>query len=124
MKSLKTALALGAALALLNSASAFAQTTASDAVIASAPVGTGKQVRRTNRAANHALALKVRAALRAAKPAIGMEDLYVIAKGGVITLVGYTNSAAQGARAIAIAKSVPGVTSVTDRTMLEEVRED
>jgi hyperosmotically inducible protein len=118
VKSIKTAIVMGAILATLSSASAFAQTATSDSAMGAAP--TAKQVRKANRVANRALTAKVRAAIAAAKPAIGMEDLVVFAKGGVVTLTGYVNAGADSEHAVAIAKTVPGVQSVRDLTRLEE----
>jgi hyperosmotically inducible periplasmic protein len=117
VKSIKTAVVLGAILATLSSANVFAQTATSDSSMGTAP--TARQVRKANRAANRALTAKVRAAIAAAKPAIGMEDLVVFSKSGVVTLTGYVDTGAESQQAVAIAKAVPGVQSVRDLTRLE-----
>jgi hyperosmotically inducible protein len=124
MKSIKTALLIGAALAVFSSAGAFAQAAASAPAMAmSASAPTAHQMRKSNRAANRMLARKVRAAITAAKPTIPMEDFFVFARGGQVTLVGDVDTTDQSARAVAIAKGVPGVTSVRDRTTLEQEKE-
>ena len=66
------------------------------------------------RAVNRKLAKNVRSAMAKAK-GIDMTQLFVYAKGGVVTLSGSVPKSDQAARAGEIARSVPGVSSVDNR---------
>jgi len=110
MKSMKPALLMGAVCVLLASTSAFAQT--SDAMAAPSA--------KSMRMANHQLAKKVRMALTKAKPTIPLEEVVVLAKKGVVSLVGEVENADQSAEAEKIATGVAGVASVNNQLGIAE----
>lgn len=114
MKSIKLAMLTGALLMMLNTGNVFAQTAGAGAMAASAP--SAKSIRMANRQ----LAKKVRQALSTAKPAIPMESVVVLAKKGVVSLVGEVESEDQVARAATIAQGVAGVASVNNQLGIEE----
>ncbi|MEA3083781.1 MAG: hyperosmotically inducible periplasmic protein [Paraburkholderia sp.] len=91
----------------------FAQDGNSEAVVASAAAGSAPSAK-SIKAANRKLAKNVRTAMAKAK-GIDMTQLFVYAKGGTITLSGSVPKSDQVERAGAIARSVPGVSSVDNR---------
>ncbi|MGF6781312.1 BON domain-containing protein [Paraburkholderia sp. GAS334] len=93
--------------------SASAQDGNSSAVVASADAGSAPSAKSV-RAANRKLAKNVRTAMAKVK-GIDMTQLFVYAKGGVVTLSGSVPKSDQVVRAGEIAKSVPGVSSVDNR---------
>jgi osmotically-inducible protein OsmY len=92
---------------------AFAQGGNGSEVVASAAAGSAPDAK-TVRAANRKLARNVRTAMAKAK-GIDMTQLFVYAKGGVVTLSGSVPKSDQVDRAGEIAKSVPGVSAVDNR---------
>jgi hyperosmotically inducible protein len=92
---------------------ASAQDGNSEAVVASAAAGSAPSAK-SIKAANRKLAKNVRTAMAKAK-GIDMTQLFVYAKGGTITLSGSVPKSDQVERAGAIARSVPGVSSVDNR---------
>ncbi|MFD1560147.1 BON domain-containing protein [Paraburkholderia silviterrae] len=93
--------------------SALAQNGNSSAAVASADAGSAPGAKSV-RIANRQLARKVRGAMAKAK-GIDMTQLFVYAKGGVVTLSGSVPKSDQVNRAGEIARSVPGVSSVDNR---------
>jgi hyperosmotically inducible periplasmic protein len=92
------------------SAPAGAQAAPADASAAAAPTG---------RQADRALRRKVYAAIGKDK-AINAGDISVRAKNGAVTLSGTVSDPAQVGKVEEIAKSVPGVTSVTNKLTVEK----
>ncbi|WP_172165787.1 BON domain-containing protein [Paraburkholderia elongata] len=92
---------------------AFAQDRNSSAVVASADAGSTPSAK-SIRIANRKLAKSVRTTMAKAK-GIDMTQLFVYAKGGVVTLSGSVPKSDQVVRAGEIAGSVPGVSSVNNR---------
>jgi osmotically-inducible protein OsmY len=92
---------------------AFAQDGNSSGVVASADAGSAPSAKSV-REANRRLAKSVRTAMAKAK-GIDMTQLFVYAKGGVVTLSGSVPKSNQVDRAGEIARSVPGVSSVDNR---------
>ena len=92
---------------------AFAQDGNSGGVVASADANSTPSAKSV-RAANRKLARSVRTAMAKAK-GIDMNQLFVYAKGGVVTLSGSVPKSNQVDRAGEIARSVPGVSSVDNR---------
>lgn len=91
----------------------FAQNGNSSEVTASADAGSAPSAK-SIRAANGKLARNVRTAMAKAK-GIDMTQLFVYAKGGVVTLSGSVPKSDQVDRAGEIAKGVSGVSSVDNR---------
>ena len=85
---------------------------------ASAMAGSGAAAP-TGRKADRALRRKVYAAIGKYKE-ISAGDISVIAKDGAVTLNGTVTEAAQIGRAEAIARGVPGVTSVTNKLTVKK----
>jgi osmotically-inducible protein OsmY len=92
---------------------ASAQDGNSSGVVASADAGSAPSAKAV-KAANRKLAKNVRIAMAKAK-GIEMTQLFVYAKGDVVTLSGSVPKSDQVDRAGEIAKSVPGVSSVDNR---------
>lgn len=92
---------------------AFAQDGNSSGVVASAAAGSAPSARSV-REANRRLAKSVRTAMVKSK-GIDMTQLFVYAKGGVVTLSGSVPKSNQVDRAGEIARNVPGVSSVDNR---------
>jgi len=114
MKTIKLAALAGAFFIALNSASVFAQTDTGGSGAMAAPTA------KSARIANRQLAKKVRQALTAAKPALPLEDVVVLAKQGVVSLVGEVESPDQSAQAGKVAQGVAGVTSVNNQLSISE----
>ena len=91
----------------------FAQDVNSSGVAASAEAVSTPSAKSV-REANRKLAKNVRTAMAKAK-GIDMTQLFVYAKGGVVTLSGSVPKSNQVNRAGEIAKNVPGVSSVDNR---------
>lgn len=101
--------------------SAFAQSGGSDGAqtavpLASAAAGAGADHRTASKAADRALAKRVRRAL--AKSGMVMIDMKVEAKDGVVFLIGSVPSSALVAQAERVAANVSGVSSVTNRLII------
>jgi len=114
MRTIKFAMLTGAFFVMLNSASVFAQTSTGGSMAMGAP--TAKSMRMANR---H-LAKTVRQALTATKPSIPMDEVVVLAKKGVVSLVGEVESQDQSDRAGKVAQGVAGVASVNNQLSIEE----
>jgi len=99
---------------MLNSANVFAQTDTAGSTAMGAPTA------KSARAANRQLAKKVRQALTAAKPAIPMEEIVVLAKKGAVSLVGEVESQDQSDLAAKVAQGVAGVASVNNQLSIGE----
>ena len=106
-----TAIALSACLPL----SAWAQASEAPAAAAAVAASTPKEIRKANRAQ----ARKVYGALAKHKE-IDAGNISVTAKGGAVTLNGSVTQASQIDMVTEIAKTVPGVTSVTNRLAVEK----
>jgi len=72
------------------------------------------------RAANHALAKKIRGALSKARPTIPTENIAILVKSGAVTLVGEVESQEQVDEAGKIAGAVDGVTKLSNNLGIEE----
>ncbi|WP_366931912.1 BON domain-containing protein [Paraburkholderia xenovorans] len=100
------------------SVSAFAQTAASDDIASSAPVSAPVSAppssAKARRAQNHLLQKKVRHALTATK-GLNSSGMSVLAKDGVVSLVGSMPDDKQISRAVAVAQSTAGVQRVDNR---------
>ena len=96
------------------SVSAFAQTAASDDIASSAPVSAPPSSAKARRAQNHLLQKKVRHALTATK-GLNSSGMSVLAKDGVVSLVGSMPDDKQISRAVAVAQSTAGVQRVDNR---------
>ncbi|REG49694.1 BON domain-containing protein [Paraburkholderia sp. BL6669N2] len=110
MKTVNLLKALGIALCLAMTASAYAQ--ASDAMAASGDMAapSAKTVKKTDRA----LGLQVRKALAKAQ-GFDVSNVFVRARGGAVTLTGSVPDGAQIPQAEEVAKGVAGVKSVSNK---------
>jgi len=100
------------------SVSALAQTAASDDIASSAPVAAPQAAAQSGpkarRAQNHLVQKNVRHALTASK-GLNSSGISILAKDGVVTLVGSAPDDKQIARAVTVAQSVAGVQRVDNR---------
>jgi osmotically-inducible protein OsmY len=112
MKKIQVCVAAVATLVAAVSFDAWSQNGQPSANAASAASGAAAPA--NNRKTNRALRRQIYAAIGKNKE-INAGDISVIAKGGAVTLSGTVNDAAQIATVGEIAKSVPGVTSVTNK---------
>jgi hyperosmotically inducible protein len=112
MKATDVLKALGVVVCIAVASSAYAQ---SDAMASSGTMAapSAKATKQTNRK----LGLAVRKALAKAQ-GFDVSNVYVRARGGAVTLTGTVPDGSQISQAEEVAKSVPGVTSVTNKITL------
>jgi hyperosmotically inducible periplasmic protein len=112
MKATDILKALGVVVCIAVASSAYAQ---SDAMASSGTMAapSAKATKQTNRK----LGLAVRKALAKAQ-GFDVSNVYVRARGGAVTLTGTVPDGSQISQAEEVAKSVPGVTSVTNKITL------
>jgi osmotically-inducible protein OsmY len=112
-------LAVGAVI-VATSVTAWSQTReAASAPGASAMAASGSAAPATGRKANRALRRQVYSAIVKHKE-ISAGDISVIAKDGAVTLNGTVTDASQVGKVAEIAQGVPGVTSVTNKLIVEK----
>jgi hyperosmotically inducible periplasmic protein len=103
--------ALGIALCVATASGAYAQTSDAQAPAATTAAPT------SNRAADRKLGRDVRRALARAQ-GFNVSNVFVRARGGAVTLTGSVPEGGMIQQAGDVAKGVPGVTSVTNRLIL------
>ena len=120
MKSIKTfRLAVGAVI-VATSMTAWSQSSdTASAPGASATAASGSAAPATGRKANRALRRQVYNAIAKHKE-ISAGNISVVARDGAVTLNGTVTNASQVGTVAEIAKSVPGVTSVTNKLTVEQ----
>lgn len=118
MKAVRMLQALGIVLSLSLVSNANAQSQASMPAATMDSAASAKAGPKNARKADRKLSSDVRRALSRTKE-ITVTNIFVRARGGAVTLTGSVPDAAQIDRAAQVAKSVPGVTSVTNKLSLQ-----
>jgi hyperosmotically inducible protein len=115
MKAIDILKALGVAVAVAVASSAYAQS--SDTMAASGAMAAPSTNAKAVKKADRKLGLAVRKALAKAQ-GFDVSNVYVRARGGAVTLTGTVPDASQISQAEDVAKSVPGVKSVSNKITL------
>jgi hyperosmotically inducible protein len=118
MKVIRIFQALGFVLSLALASGAYAQSDSSAPSATVASAASGKANQKSIKKADRKLGSDVRRALSKTR-GIEVENIFVRAHGGAVTLTGSVPDNAQIGRAEEVAKSVPGVTSVTNKLSLQ-----
>jgi osmotically-inducible protein OsmY len=118
MKAMRTIRIMGVVASLVFASSAYAQSQSSAPAAAMDSAASAKASQKTTRKADRKLGSDVRRALSKNKD-ITVANIFVRARSGAITLTGSVPDNAQIDRATEIAKTVPGVTSVTNKLSLQ-----
>ena len=118
MKAIRMLQALGIVMSLALVSSAYAQSQSSTPTATMDSAASVKASQKSARKADRKLSSDVRRALSRAKE-ITVTNIFVRARGGAVTLTGSVPDNAQIDRAAQVAKSVPGVTSITNKLSLQ-----
>lgn len=116
MKTVNLLKALGIALCVATASSAYAQSSDAMAMASGSMAAPGANAKTTKKA-DRALGLQVRKALAKAQ-GFNVSNVFVRARGGVVTLTGTVPDGAQIPQAEEVAKGVAGVTSVNNKLTL------
>ncbi|NPT43905.1 BON domain-containing protein [Paraburkholderia sp. 1N] len=118
MKVIRTFQTLGVVLSLALVSSVHAQSQSSAPTVTPDSAASAKATQMSIRKADRKLGSDVRRALSKTKD-IEVTNIFVRARGGAVTLTGSVPDNAQIDRAAEVARSVPGVTSVTNKLSLQ-----
>jgi hyperosmotically inducible protein len=118
MKVIRTFQTVGIVLSLVLVSSVYAQSQSSAPTATVDSAASAKANQKSIRKADRKLGSDVRRALSKTKD-IAVENIFVRARGGAVTLTGSVPDNAQIDRAAEVARSVPGVTSVTNKLSLQ-----
>jgi len=118
MKVIRMFQTLGVVLSLALVSSVYAQSQSSAPVATADSAASAKASQKSSRKADRKLGSDVRRALSKTKD-ITVANIFVRARGGAVTLTGSVPDNAQIDRAAEVARSVPGVTSVTNKLSLQ-----